>query len=172
VTARQSDKQMADDQAVFTRVINAPRALVFKAMTDPECLKRWWGPKGFECVVAKFELRSGGEFIFNLKAPAGPEMCAKWVYLEIASPQRLEFLSSFCDPSGKVTTAPFPMDFPLEVLNIWTLAETAGKTTLTLRATARNATRAQIKTFADLNASMQQGYGGTLDQLEAFLAAG
>ncbi len=154
----------------FSRVFNSPRSLVFKAFTDPECLKHWWGPKGFECVVSRFNLRPGGEYVYHLKSEKGFGMWGKWVFREIAGSERLVFLSSFCDETGKTTTSPFPMDFPLEVYNVWTLTEDGGKTTLMFQGSPHHATPAQHKTFEELNKSMQQGYGGTMDQLEAFLA--
>ena len=66
--------------------------------------------------------------------------------------------------------APFSADWPLEVLNTWTLAEHDGRTTLTPRGIPFSATAAERQTFAAMFDSMRQGFGGTFDQLEEYLA--
>lgn len=53
---------------VLTRTLQAPRALVFQAFTEPEHLARWWGPKGFAIEVIRFELKPGGLFHYRLRA--------------------------------------------------------------------------------------------------------
>lgn len=50
------------EEFVITRVFDAPRDLVFKAHTECERLKRWWGPKGFIMTVCNLDLRPGGAF--------------------------------------------------------------------------------------------------------------
>ena len=75
------------------------------------------------------------------------------------------------DPDGNLSPAPFPdLVFPLEVLNDVTLAERDGQTFLTLRARPINATAEERAGFEGLFDSMRQGYGGTFDQLETYLA--
>lgn len=65
---------------------------------------------------------------------------------------------------------PFPIDFPLEIFNELTLTEKEGKTTLTLQGHPINATAEQEATYYGMANSMQQGFKGTFDQLEAYLA--
>ncbi|MFC5529539.1 SRPBCC domain-containing protein [Cohnella yongneupensis] len=55
-------------ELVITRVLNAPRELVFKAWSEAEHLKRWWGPKGFEINVAQLDFRPGGFFHYNMQS--------------------------------------------------------------------------------------------------------
>ena len=61
---------------VVSRVLDAPRALVWKAWTDPEHLTRWWGPKGLTVKVARLDLRPGGVFHYGMHSPDGQEMWA------------------------------------------------------------------------------------------------
>jgi uncharacterized protein YndB with AHSA1/START domain len=56
---------------VMTRVFDAPRELVFKAWTEPERLKRWWGPKGFTNPVCEVDVRPGGAIRIDMRAPDG-----------------------------------------------------------------------------------------------------
>jgi hypothetical protein len=66
-------------------------------------------------------------------------------------------------------SGPFHPHFPLEILNIVTLTETAGKTTLTLRGRPIRVTEIERKTYDNFRDSMPQGFGGTFDQLDAYL---
>jgi uncharacterized protein YndB with AHSA1/START domain len=154
---------------VITRVFDAPRSLVFKAQTAAEHLGKWWGPKGYDMLVAKLDLRPGGLFHYRMRSPEGHEMWGRFVYREIVAPERIVFVNSFADENGGIIRAPFAPDWPLEVLNVMTLTEEGGKTTLTLRGGPINASAAEISRFNSFHDSMRQGFGGTLDQLEAYL---
>jgi uncharacterized protein YndB with AHSA1/START domain len=153
-----------------TRVFDAPRDLVFRAWTETGHLTRWFGPVGFTTAARTNDLRPGGVFHYHMRAANGHEMWGKWVYREIAPPDRLVFVSSFSDEAGNTTRAPFSDTWPLEVLSTVTFAERDGRTTLTMRAVPLNATEAERKTFEGMHGSMQKGWGGTLDQLAEHLA--
>jgi uncharacterized protein YndB with AHSA1/START domain len=159
-----------DNELVITRVFNAPRNLVFKMWTEAEHLEKWWGPKGFNIVVSKLDLRPGGIFHYCM-AGNGFEMWGRFVYVEIDEPQKLVFINSFSDKDGGVTRAPFSASWPLEVMNTLILTEQEGKTTLTIKGGPHNATDEEYKTFMEGISSMQQGFGGTFDQLEEYLAS-
>jgi uncharacterized protein YndB with AHSA1/START domain len=63
---------MTDDRTmVIERFIAAPAALVYAAWADPDCLPQWWGPDGFSCRTARIDLRTGGEWVFDMIAPDG-----------------------------------------------------------------------------------------------------
>jgi len=99
-------------------------------------------------------------------------MWGKFVYQEITPPQRLVFVSSFSDPEANITRAPFPGvdNFPLQTRSTLVFTEQDGKTLLEMRGTPINATEEEIEFFKGMNSSMQGGWKGTLDALEAFLA--
>jgi uncharacterized protein YndB with AHSA1/START domain len=158
------------NELVITRVFDAPRGLVFKAWAEAERLVQWWGPKGFDVKVSQLDFRPGGIFHYGISLPDGNEMWGKFVYHEITEPERIVFVSSFSDKDGGITRAPFSQAWPLEVLNELTLTERDGKTTLTLRGGPINATDEEYKTFESAFGSMQQGFGGTFDQLDEYLA--
>jgi uncharacterized protein YndB with AHSA1/START domain len=159
-----------DPALVITWVFDAPRGLVWKAWTEPERLARWWGPKGFTMLKAMLDLRPGGLFHYGMRSPDGQEMWGKFVYREIAAPERMVFVNSFSDEKGGTTRAPFAATWPLDVLNTLTLAESGGKTTLTLRGAPLNATDEERATFAAAGKSMEQGFAGTFEQLDTYLA--
>ena len=156
----------------FTRTFDAPRSLVWKAWTSAEALGQWWGPKGAAIRVIVFDLRPGGMFHYAMAFQPGHEMFARFIYREIVAPERLVFVSSFSDAAGGITRAPFLQlhgKWPLEVLNVVTLTEENGRTTLTLRGSPVNATDDERAMFEASTASMRQGFGGTFDKLADYL---
>ncbi len=158
---------------VITRVLNAPRAQVWKAWTEADRLQQWWGPKGCKLRVVTLDLRPGGLFHYAMEFQPGHAMYGRFVYREIAAPERLVYVSSFSDVQGGITRAPFEQirdSWPPEVLNTLTLGEDGGRTMLTLRGHPLNAGEAEAKTFAGMFDSMRRGFGGTLDQLASHLA--
>ncbi len=71
-----------------SRAFDAPRELVWKAFTEPERMKQWWGPKGFTVIAAKMDLRPGGTYHYGMQAPDGATMWGKMVFREIAGADR------------------------------------------------------------------------------------
>jgi uncharacterized protein YndB with AHSA1/START domain len=134
-------------------------------------LARWWGPKGCEITVARFEFRPGGLFVYRMGMPGGFSMRGRFEYREIDAPERLVWVNAFADEAGNLARAPFfDGKWPLEVLNRMTLEEQGTTTTLTLRGGPINATDAEWRLFESNFESMRGGFGGTFDQLDAYLA--
>lgn len=155
---------------VISRVFDAPRELVWKAFTEPQRMKEWWGPKGVTITRSEMDLRPGGSYHYAMRTPDGNTMWGKFVYREITPPSRMVFVSSFSDEAGGVTRHPMAPTWPLEMLSIFSFEEEGGKTRFTVRWSPLNASEEERAAFAAGHASMQQGWGGTLDKLAAFLA--
>ncbi|MFJ8634072.1 SRPBCC family protein [Streptomyces sp. NPDC093568] len=82
----------ADREVVISRVIDAPRELVFEAFTEVRHLTRWWGPEGFTTTTRSFEFREGGEWVFVLHGPDGTDY-PEWIrWLRIVPPERIALL--------------------------------------------------------------------------------
>jgi uncharacterized protein YndB with AHSA1/START domain len=162
--------ELTEEELVITRVFDAPRQRVWKAWTEADALRRWWGPRGFTMNVCKLDFRPDGMFHYSMRTPDGRELWGRFVYREIVKPERIVFVNSFADQSGDIVRNPWSADWPLEVLNTQTFSERGGKTTLVLRGAPLNANATERKAFADGRKSMQQGFAGTLDQLAEFLA--
>ena len=78
----------ADREIVISRVIDAPRELVFEAFTEVRHLSRWWGPEGFTTTTQSFEFRADGEWDFVMHGPDGTDY-TEWIsWTEIAPPER------------------------------------------------------------------------------------
>src|SRR3979490_612732 len=81
-----------DRQIVISRVIDAPRELVFEAFTEAQHLSRWWGPDGFTTTTRAFEFRVGGEWDFVMHGPDGTDY-QEWItWREIVPPERIALL--------------------------------------------------------------------------------
>lgn len=163
---------MDDSLRVFTisRTFEAPRELVFKVYSQAEHLACWWGPAGWQWVKGDLDFRPGGQFHYCMRLPNGPEMWGKFIYQEIEPPRRIVFINGFSNPEGELTRHPMAPTWPLEVINELTLEEQDGRTVLTLRGRPHNASVIEQQTFAAGFESMRMGFGGTLDQLAAYLA--
>lgn len=108
------------NEIVLTRGFDAPRRLVFDALTKPELLKRWHGARGWNLVVCEVDLRVGGAWRFVSLGPDGEEMGHGGVYREIVAPERLVNTETYDDQW-----------FPGEALVTVDLVERDGRTTLT-----------------------------------------
>jgi len=140
-------------EVVLTRVFDAPRRLVFDALTKPELLRRWFGPRGWSLVVCEADLKVGGAWRWVLRGPDGRDMGMRGVYQEIAPPERLVSTESFDD-------------YPGESLNTLILSEEDGKTTFTI--TVRYASQ-EIRD-AVIKSGMEHGAAECYDKLAEMLA--
>ncbi len=82
-------------ELTITRVFDAPRELVWKAWTEPERVKRWWGPKSFTTPVSKIDLRVGGKYLYCMRSPEGKDFWGTGIFREIVAPERL-VMTDYC----------------------------------------------------------------------------
>lgn len=156
---------------VLSRVFDAPRALLWQCFTEPERMKQWWGPKGFKVLHSKMDLRVGGTYHYGMQAPDGKAMWGKFTFREIVPQQKLVQITSFSDEKGGITRHPLTPTWPLQVLSTFAFEDApGGKTKFTVRWSPYEATAEEQATFDAGRASMTQGWGGTMDQLAAYLA--
>ena len=82
----------ADREVVISRVIDAPREVVFEAFTEVRHLSKWWGPEGFSTTTRAFEFRAGGVWDFVMHGPDGTDY-QEWIcWREIVPPERIALL--------------------------------------------------------------------------------
>ena len=112
----------AGRELTMRRTFEAPRALVFRAWTEPGHLAKWSCPRGFTMIENRGELRVGGAFFAWMRSPQGEDHRMCGVYREIVPPERLVFTHAWLDDRG----APGP-----ETLVTVTLAERNGRTEMT-----------------------------------------
>ena len=164
-----TDKNQTEKAVLkIVRQFEAPKSLVFDAFTTADALGEWWGPAEMPITVLHLDFKKGGRFHYKM---TGNEqtMWGLLRYENIASPNKIEFISAFSDEKGNVCKSPFPIDFPLEVFNQFIFTEDSGITTLTIQAYPVNATAEQEATFYSILENMDQGTSAMLNQLERFL---
>ncbi|MCC7359461.1 MAG: SRPBCC domain-containing protein [Anaerolineales bacterium] len=106
-----------------TRVYTAPVELVWKAWTDPELVKRWWGPDYFTAPECRMDFREGGVTVVAMQAPEGPASYSTWTYRKIVPLQEIEYVQAMSDAAGQPvdpTTLGLPPDFPLQTRTVVT----------------------------------------------------
>ena len=151
----------ADNELIITRTFDATRALVWQAWTDPAHIMQWWGPQGFGNDACEVELRIGGRFRLEMRAPDGNTYPCVGTYREIVEPERLVFdsLADDSHPCG----AGLP---PRSVVTV-SFAELNGKTLLTLHTKFDSSERKQAAADARFVISWEEG----LDRLAKVLHA-
>jgi uncharacterized protein YndB with AHSA1/START domain len=84
--------QPATQELQLKRLIDAPREAVFRAWTDPEHVKRWWGPIGMATTTAEIDLRTGGAYRLVMSPPDdGMALAVTGTYREVTPPSRLVY---------------------------------------------------------------------------------
>lgn len=136
----------------MVRILDAPRELVFKAWTEPERLKKWWGPDRFTTPLCELDPRAGGLLRIDMRGPDGTVYPMTGTFLEVSPPERLVFTSTPLDNQGN------PM---FEILNAVLLEEQGNRTKLTLRAKVVKKT----PQAAPYLSGMEMGWSQSLDRL-------
>jgi uncharacterized protein YndB with AHSA1/START domain len=143
-----------DREIVLSREFDAPRRLVFDALTRPELLVRWHGARGWNLVSCEVDLRVGGAWRFVSAGPGGERMGYGGVYREVVPPERIVYTEAFDDAwyagASVVTTV---------------LVERPGRTLMT--STVRFASR-EVRD-AVIESPMERGAGESFDRLAVLL---
>lgn len=153
----QPARETADREIVLSRVVDAPRELVFAVWLDPTHVGEWWGPNGFRTTTYEMEPRPGGVWRFTMHGPDGTDYENRIEYLEIARPERLVYRHS----GGGATE---DVRFHAEV----TFAAEGTKTRVTLRSLFESAEERDVvvEKYGAIEGGKQ-----TLERLAAYVAA-
>jgi uncharacterized protein YndB with AHSA1/START domain len=145
----------SDREILITRVFDAPRALVYRAVTDPALIPLWWGPRTTTTVVEEMDVRVGGAWRFTHRAPDGSEFWFRGEFREVTPPERLVQTSEFEGAPGNI------------VIDTITLEEHDGKTTMTTREVCES----QEVRDAILASGMEWGLNESYERLDELVAA-
>lgn len=161
-----------DDQKeiIIERVFDVPVEKVWKAWTDPEMIKKWWGPKGFTAPVVEVDFRVGGKYLYCMRgAPReGAAVADFWstgTYKEIVPYNKIVSTDSFADEKGNIVPSTYygMEGFTLEMLVIFEFEDLGGKTKLIL-------THSGIENIDQtVKENMEEGWNQSLDKLEESL---
>jgi uncharacterized protein YndB with AHSA1/START domain len=156
MAATSSMAESKDRELVFTRVLDAPRELVWKAWTEPQHVSQWWGPRGFTTTIHEMNVRPGGVWRQTMHGPDGADYPNESVFVEVVKPERISYTlagGKKGDPSHQLEQT-------------WTFEAQGDKTKVTLRMLFPSAAALEhvVKTYGAAEGATQ-----TLDRLAEHL---
>lgn len=151
VTDKINSSDISNRSIEMSRVVNAPRELVWKVWTDPEHIKNWWGPNGFTNTISKMDVEPEGVWDLIMHGPDGTDYINKSVYKEIVKYERI-VLDHVSGPKFRATIT-FTKEGDKTRINWQMLFATAGEL------------EQVIKVF-----KADQGLKQNLDKLEIYLS--
>jgi uncharacterized protein YndB with AHSA1/START domain len=160
-----------DNAFVTSRHFDASPTLLWAALTEPDRMAKWFGPKGLPAIASKMDFRPGGQYHYGLKTPEGGAMWGRFVYRDIRAPSRIVLISGFSDEKGGVSRHPLSDSWPLETLTVFELESHGKGVALTITALPINATEKERLTFSSAKVNMVGGWNGTFEQLREYLAS-
>jgi len=143
---------LADRAVTLQRELDAPRAMVYRAWTDPQQLAQWWGPSGFTTPLCEMDVRPGGAIRVDMRGPDGATYRNQGAFHEVVENERLVYNIETFDEQGNSAA-----DAVITV----TFAEHDGRTRVTVNARVVSLT---VPGFAD---GMEEGWSQSLDRLVA-----
>ena len=147
-----------DRDLVLTRLIDAPRAKLYGAWTDPELLRQWFAPLPYTTPLAQLDVRPGGASLIVMRGPDGTDIPNRGVYLDVVENERLVFTDAY-------VAAWEPAEKPVMTV-ILTFEDESGGTRYTAR--VRHWTAADREQHEQMG--FHQGWGQVADQLAAVAA--
>lgn len=137
----------ADREIVLTRVLDAPRELVWDAWTDPHQVVQWWGPRGFTTTIHEMDVRPGGIWRHTMHGPDGTDHVNKSTFLEVVKPERIVYSNG----GGKKD------DPGVQFVATWTFEAQGTKTRLTLKMVFPSAAAREhvVKTYGAIEGGKQ-----------------
>ena len=147
----------------LTRTFEAPVESVWKAWSDSDQVKSWWGPTGFTTPVAKMDFREGGTSLVCMRSPQGHDMYNTWTYKRIVPLSSIEFVLDWADKDGnRVDPASMglPPTMPRDVRHV-----------ITFKSVGKNKTEMTITEFGYISDEhfdlSKAGLEQCLDKMEA-----
>jgi uncharacterized protein YndB with AHSA1/START domain len=150
----------SQNDIVINRVFDLPISKVWRAWTEAEEFKKWWGPEGFTCPSSKMEAKVGGKYLNCMRGPDGKEYWSTGEVKELIPERKLVVTNSFSDEKGNVIAASeygMPVNWPKELLITVYLEEADGATKLKLR---------HQGIPAEMREECMKGWNESLDKIE------
>lgn len=160
---------MTSSEFSISRMFDAPRDMVFQMFADTKHLAIWISPGGMKAVYLKSDIGVGKTVHYYMETPGG-KMWGKATYSEIHRPTRIVYVQSFSDENEGITAHPMSPTFPKQMRTTIAFEEVDKKTKLTLTWVPVHASDEEIATFEAAKGGMNQGWSGSFNQLDAYLA--
>jgi len=154
----------------ISRIFDAPRELVWKASTEPERMKMWWGPETFTIPFVNIDFQVGGKYLVCMRSPDNKDFWSAGSYLEIDPYKKLAMTDSFADENGNVVSASFygmSSDFPMESRVEFNFDEDDNKDKTRFTMVYEDVSGIPEEHLKD----MTQGWNEMFDKLTRYLAA-
>lgn len=147
---------ITDREIAISRLLDAPRELVYRVWTQPEHIAQWWGPNGFTTTILHMDVRPGGEWKFIMHGPDGTDYNDLIVFTEVTPPERLTY-----EHSDWEDTMHFSSETVFE-------EQPDGKTLVTMRSVFK--TPEILREMVEQVGAIEGG-NQTLDRMVAYIAA-
>jgi uncharacterized protein YndB with AHSA1/START domain len=167
------EKESADKEIfVINRTFDAPLDLMFQMWTDPNHFGKWLAPTGFEMHFIRAEIKAGGSSFYYMTGPGGMKMYGRVEYQKIEKPDRIVYTQQFADGNEKVSRHPMSPTWPETMLTtVLFSAEGPDRTRLTvIWEPYGTVSREEMETFIKAKGGMTQGWTGSFDKLEEYVA--
>jgi uncharacterized protein YndB with AHSA1/START domain len=159
-------------QFLIDRSLPVSQQRLFEACTRAEEMKIWFAPAGMKTIKAEQDLRPGGSYHYGLASGEGQEMWGLVTYKEITPHSRLVYTQSFSDKDRGITRHPMAPTWPVEMNTVFAfISEGPEQTRLRISWVYAGIDVAEASTFKAAHAGMAGGWNGSLDGLQAYLAA-
>jgi uncharacterized protein YndB with AHSA1/START domain len=162
-------------ELVMTRTLDAPRDLVWRALTDPEHFSKWWGPKPYTAPLIKMDVREGGNLLWAMESPEGVRHFSGGRFTTVKAPGLLACVVYFADENGEriePATLGFPPDWDGNQTITFTLDDLGDRTRLTMRQTGipsgemrHMATAGWLTSIDKLHESLVEGRAMVLERV-------
>ncbi len=161
------------EKFVINRTFDAALELMFQMWTDPKHLAQWLAPSGFTMQFVRADIKPDGNSFYFMSAPGGNKMYGRIQYLKIEKPNRIVYTQQFSDEKENVARHPMSPTWPASMLTMVQLtAEGPDQTRVTVTWEPHGpTTREELETFIKARGGMTQGWTGSFDKLEGYLAA-
>ena len=167
------EKEATDKETfVINRVFEAPIETVFAAWTDPKQVSKWLPPTGLTMEYISADIRTGGSSFYSMTNGSDLTMYGKAEYQEITKPNRMVYTQVFTDKEGKTSRHPLAPTWPEKMkTTVEFNSEDANSTRVTVTwEVVGDVTAEEMQTFIQGRAGMTQGWTGSFDKLEDYLA--
>jgi uncharacterized protein YndB with AHSA1/START domain len=153
-----SEATVLEREMIITRVVDAPRELVWNAWVDPQQVVKWWGPKGFSTTIHEMDVKPGGVWRHTMHGPAGEDYPNESHFVEVIKHEKIVYEHGG-SKAGKNSDAQFR--------STWTFEDLGDKTRITLRNAFATAEALQhvIKTYGAVEGG-KQTLGRLAEQVE------
>lgn len=164
-------EETGKEKFVIHRTFEAPIDVVFEMWTNPKHMSEWLPPAGFTMEFIKADIKQGGK-TFSKLTDGHLTMFARAEYLEIVKPDRLIYTQQFCDEKENLSRHPMAPSWPETMLTTVTfVSEDEGFSRVKITWEIQgNATQEELQTFINAKGGMAQGWTGSFDKLENYLA--